>query len=147
MKSSNWVDIPQNPSKWPFFYGWVIVFCSSVGVIASIPGQTIGVGVFVDFLVDVIKLSADNLSLAYLIGTLASSMTMPFAGRLLDRWGARSMGVISSIGLGRPLAVLQSAISFLHRAMSPGFAPWRLYAFCSFAYAFLVKDASLWCLV
>lgn len=103
MKPDSWADIPIKPSRWPFFYGWMIVACSSIGIMASIPGQTIGVGVFVDFLVDVIKLSPDNLSLAYLIGTLASSLVMPFAGRLLDRLGARSMGVISSMGLGAAL--------------------------------------------
>ncbi|MCK5861457.1 MAG: MFS transporter, partial [Candidatus Hydrogenedentes bacterium] len=100
MIADRWVNIPIKPARFPFFYGWIIVACTSIGIMASIPGQTIGVGVFVDFLVDVIKLSPDNLSLAYLIGTLASSVVMPFAGRLLDRWGARSMGVISSMGLG-----------------------------------------------
>lgn len=120
MKFNNWGNIPFNPASWPFFYGWVIVACSSIGIIASIPGQTIGVGVFVDFLVDVIKLSPDNLSLAYLIGTLASSMTMPFAGRLLDRWGARSLGVISSLGLGAALG----GFAFCNIISPPGDVAW-----------------------
>ncbi len=98
-----WVNIPITPSKWPFYYGWMIVACASIGIVASLPGQTIGVGVFVDFIVAAINLTTDNLSTAYLIATLLSSLTMPFAGRLIDRWGTRSMGVVASIGLGLSL--------------------------------------------
>ena len=103
MTPGYWVNIPVAPRKWPFYYGWMIIACSSIGIIASIPGQTIGVGVFVDFLADVIRLSPGSLSMAYMMGTLASSIVMPFAGRLLDRYGARSMGVIASMGLGATL--------------------------------------------
>lgn len=98
--SGRWADIPFKPRRWPFYYGWVIVCGASLSIIASIPGQTIGVGVFVDYLVGALRLSRDHLSTAYLIGTIASSVTMPFAGRLLDRLGTRIMGVVASLGLG-----------------------------------------------
>lgn len=99
----NWANIPFKPAAWPFFYGWVIVACSSIGIIASVPGQTIGVGVFVDYLSEAMALSSNDLSTVYLIATLVSSLVMPFAGRLLDRWGARVSAILAAAGLGASL--------------------------------------------
>ena len=44
-KHLNWAEWPFSPRKFPFFYGWVMVAGSIMAVIASIPGQTMGVGV------------------------------------------------------------------------------------------------------
>ena len=35
-------------STLPFYYGWVILVVAAIGVLASIPGQTMGVSVFTD---------------------------------------------------------------------------------------------------
>ncbi len=118
--SKTWVNVPIKPRGWPFYYGWMIVICGSIGITASLPGQTIGVGVFVDFLVDAIRLSTNDLSTAYLIATLVSSITMPFAGWLIDRWGARSTGVIASIGLGTALG----GFAVCDVLSPPGIASW-----------------------
>ena len=49
-KINNWAEFPFAPAGSPIFYGWVIVIVATIGKIASIPGQTIGVGVFTDSL-------------------------------------------------------------------------------------------------
>lgn len=41
-------DVPFAPRRAPFFYGWVVVVASTIGVVMSIPGQTMGVSVFTD---------------------------------------------------------------------------------------------------
>ncbi len=69
-------NIPFSPSKFPFFYGWIILAAGAVGVVMSIPGQTMGVSVFTDRLIDSLKISRLNLSLAYMIGTLSSSLLL-----------------------------------------------------------------------
>ncbi|MBN2457315.1 MAG: MFS transporter [Sedimentisphaerales bacterium] len=97
---SRWNNVPFSPAKWPFFYGWVVVFASVIGAFASIPGQTIGVGVFTDFLIESLKLSRTQLSSAYMVGTIASSLLLPLAGSMLDRFGARLIGVLAAVGLG-----------------------------------------------
>jgi len=79
---------------------------STLGVIASIPGQTMGVGVFTDHLIASLKLSRTELSTAYMIGTLGSSFLLPFAGDLVDRFGARVSVVWAAIGLGLSLVFL-----------------------------------------
>lgn len=62
----------------------------ALGIIFSIPGQTIGVSVFTDHLIAVLNLSRIRLSTAYMTGTLISALLMTSAGRLYDRLGARS---------------------------------------------------------
>lgn len=69
----------------------------------SAPGQTIGVSAFTDLLVRDLGISASNLSLAYLIGTLASSFILSYAGIAYDRYGARIMGTIVAVALGAVL--------------------------------------------
>jgi MFS transporter, OFA family, oxalate/formate antiporter len=99
-------NIPFAPRRWPFFYGWMIVVVGTLGMLASSPGQTIGVGVFTDDLMAVLGLNRVHLSQAYMVGTIGSSLLLPLAGTLLDRIGARAMGAISCLGLALSLVVL-----------------------------------------
>lgn len=99
-------NLPFDPSKFPFFYGIVILMAGSLGIFMSIPGQTMGVSVFTDPLLGVLDISRDELSLAYMFGTIASSFLLPWAGKKYDQWGARTLAIISSAGLGVILLVL-----------------------------------------
>jgi len=98
--SRNFSDIPFKPSSLPFFYGWVIVGVCAVGIVMSVPGQTIGVGVFTESLSRSLDASRNTLSRAYLFGTLASSLLLPFAGSLIDKLGGRVMAAVSALLLG-----------------------------------------------
>ena len=97
---------PFAPSRFPFFYGWVIVFAATIGSIFSIPGQTMGFSVFTDVLIEELGLSRVQLSLAYCLGTVASGLTLPWLGRVLDRWGERRMAVASVLATGLVLFYL-----------------------------------------
>ena len=72
----------------------------------SIPGQTMGVSVFTESLLDALQLTRDQLSIAYMSGTIGSAFLLPWMGRLYDRVGVRPIGIISSIGLGLILVYL-----------------------------------------
>ncbi len=96
-------DVPFSPRRFPFFYGWVIGVVGTIGIVCSIPGQTMGVSVFTDDLIAALAISRVDLSNAYMWGTLASGCLLPFAGRLYDLWGARVMVVFASAGLGATL--------------------------------------------
>ena len=93
-------NFPFAPKSSPVFYGWVIVAASVIGVLGSLPGQTNGVGVFNDVLIDVTGLKRTHLSWAYCVGTVLSGLNMTKGGRLLDLLGARRMVVLSSCALG-----------------------------------------------
>ncbi len=81
---------------------------STLGTLLSIPGQTMGVSVFTDYLIRDLDLSRNDLTSAYMIGTILSACVLPFAGCCFDRLGARVMIVIASLALGVTLLYLSS---------------------------------------
>ncbi|MFW5689738.1 MAG: MFS transporter [bacterium] len=99
-------SVPFEPARFPFFYGWVILGVGTIGIIMSAPGQTVGVSVFTDPLIESLSLSRSLLSLGYLVGTLTSAMILAWAGRLYDRHGARLVATVASIGLAATLVYL-----------------------------------------
>ncbi len=100
------VDWPFNPRNTPFFYGWVVWVFSTLGFLMSIPGQTMGMAVFTDPLIDVTGLTRTELSMAYLIGTVGSSLFLTKAGQWYDRYGGRLMIPIASVCLGLMVAFI-----------------------------------------
>jgi len=97
---------PFSPSRFPFFYGWVILAAGTIGILMSIPGQTMGVSVFTENLLKDLDINRNNLSLAYLLGTLVSGLIITKAGKLYDRYGARIMTLIAGVMLGVVLLYL-----------------------------------------
>ncbi|WP_258103830.1 MFS transporter [Marinoscillum sp. MHG1-6] len=106
MALRNWANVPFHPGKWPFFYGWMILVWGTIGVIMSVPGQTIGVSAFTDSLIEVLGISRDDLSLSYMFGTIASSFMLPWAGRQYDKHGVRLVALVASVALGLVLFLL-----------------------------------------
>jgi sugar phosphate permease len=80
---------PFDPGRLPFFYGWVVLLFGTMGMVMSAPGQTVGVSVFTDFLIEELALSRTLLSLAYLVGTISSAFMLAKAGTLYDYFGGR----------------------------------------------------------
>lgn len=68
------------------------------------PGQTVGVAVFNDHLVEGLDLSREAVAAAYMVGTLSSATMLPFVGRFIDRSGVRLAQMI--IGVVFTLALL-----------------------------------------
>ena len=91
---------PFDVRRLPLFYGWAICLLSTIGLWMTIPGQTMGMAVFTDYLIAELDLTRTQLSTAYLLGTVSSSLLLTRAGRLYDRHGARTMLVFSSVALG-----------------------------------------------
>lgn len=79
----------SNPSKWPFFYGWFIAFMATIGLFVSIPGQTMAVSAFTDSLLQALDLTRNELSFAYMIGTLCSALLLKKSGVWYDKYGAK----------------------------------------------------------
>jgi len=81
----------------PVPYAWVVLATALLTTIATIPGQTIGVSVFLDGIIADLGTSRSTVSLLYTIGTLLGSFTLPFVGRFIDRRGPRlAVGLIAS---------------------------------------------------
>ncbi len=104
-----WNNIPFNPLKSPIFYGWIILFASIIGVLASAPGQTMGVSTFTDYLIENIKISRNQISTAYMIGTICSSLLLTWAGRQYDKFGARWTAIAAAFILAVALLLLSQS--------------------------------------
>ena len=122
---------PFNPQKTPVFYGWIITIVATIGMVASIPGQTMGVGVFTEYLINRTGLDRLEISLAYMAGTIISSFIVPYAGQILDKLGARMMIVVSGLGLGVALLLLA------------GFGEWNQYIFGLFPWFSVTVQATI----
>ena len=99
-------DWPFAPRRVPVFYGWVVLAVSTLGILASIPGQTMGMAVFTEPLMEALGLTRTQLSLAYMVGTVGSSLFLTRAGRLYDRVGGRLLITGASLALGLTLVYL-----------------------------------------
>ena len=97
---------PFDPSKSPFFYGWVILGLSAFTMICSIPGQTMGVSVYTDTFIETLGLNRMQLTAAYLAGTLGSGLFISRLGRLFDHMGARRYILIAAMLFGMALFFL-----------------------------------------
>lgn len=93
-------DVPHRPARWPFFYGWVIVAVGTLGIVCTIPGQTMGVSVFTDILIERLGLTRMQLSIAYLVGTTLSGFLLPLGGKAFDRYGSRKTAALVAFLLG-----------------------------------------------
>lgn len=92
----------------------MILVAGTFGIVASLPGQTAGVGVFTDHITDSTGLTRLQLAIAYLIGTGASGLLLPRGGRAIDRSGSRVVALAAVVGL----AATVTGLSFVGR-MSP----------------------------
>lgn len=104
-----WNNSPFKPEKIPFFYGWIILFAATIGVLVSAPGQTMGVSTFTDYLLENININRNQLSIAYMIGTIGSSLILTYAGKLYDKYGARWVGMAVSLVLAFVLVLLSQS--------------------------------------
>lgn len=91
---------------------------------ATAPGQTVGISVFVDHFAADLDLSRSAVSTAYLVGTLSGALTMPAAGRLIDRRGVRTATLLFGAGFGGVLIAMAGVAGFVTLAV--GFAGTRI---------------------
>ena len=106
---------PFDPRRVPFYYGWVVLAAGTIGLIASVPGQTAGVSVFTDDLTSTTGLTRLQLAIAYLIGTGASGLLLGIGGRMIDRYGSRVVAFAATIGL----ACTVTGLSFIGSMSTP----------------------------
>ena len=113
--------------KVPFFYGWIILPVAAFALFMSGPGQTYTISIFVDPMIAELGWSRTMVSGLYTAGSLTAGAVMILAGRLLDRYGARTVLAAAAAVFG--LAALWSCTLDLQpsvpldRALSCFFLP------------------------
>ena len=84
----------------PFFYGWIILFVGTLGLIMTSPGQSYAVSIFVEYFMSDLGLSRSMVSTTYTLGTLSGSLALPVVGRQIDRRGVRLMMTLIAVLFG-----------------------------------------------
>ena len=116
---------PHPPRRGTRFSGWRIVVAAAVGLGMTGPGQTVGVSVFIDPMIETLALSRSQVSTAYLIGTLAGALALPTAGRFLDARGSRvTMAIIGGV-FGTVLMAMAGVVGLV--TLTIGFAGIRMF--------------------
>ena len=89
--------------KTPFYYGWLVlgVIASGSFVATSIAGLVLGGIQF--FIFEDTGWNRTNIGLAAAVGVWCSGVVAPFAGRITDRYGPRSLMPFATIFLGLAL--------------------------------------------
>lgn len=88
------------PIRTPFYYGWLIVVLSGIGVFFSGPGQTYSNSVFIESYILHFGMSQTEVASIYSAATLLSGSLLFLMGRATDRYGRRIMMTLAALMLG-----------------------------------------------
>jgi len=116
---------PRPPRSGTRFSGWRIVAVAAVALGMTGPGQTVGVSVFIDPMMETLALTRSQVSTAYLLGTLTGAFALPSAGRILDARGTRvTMAIIGGV-FGVVLMAMAGVVGLI--TLTLGFAGIRMF--------------------
>lgn len=93
----------------PVYYGWVVWLVATIGMIATSPGQSFTVSLFIDHFIEEFGLSRTMVSGLFSLGTFAASLSLTFVGRWIDQYGNRKMAVL----IGAAFATVLVLFSFV----------------------------------
>jgi MFS family permease len=95
-----------------FYYGWVCVWVAALAMVATLPGRTMGLGLITEPLLEDMNLSRTNYGEINLWATLIGAGFGVGGGRLLDRFGARSVLALLMLALGLVVVVMTSVSGY-----------------------------------
>jgi MFS family permease len=113
-------DFGMRDERPRFFYGWVIVLVSGVGLLLGYaPVFVYSFSVFIKSLAQDFHASRTSISFAFTLANIMQSAGAPLVGRLVDRFGAHKVIVPSTVVFGLTLIFFKYFSTSL----------WQLYAF------------------
>lgn len=89
-----------------FFYGYIVWIVATLGVLASSPGQSFTVSLFIDRYIEDFSIGRTGISGLYGLGTFLAALSLTYVGQLIDRHGYRRMGILISSSFGVVLVLL-----------------------------------------
>src|SRR5665811_1561196 len=91
---------PRISRFWPFrntFYGWAVLTAGVFSSFATVSTQGQIIGLFNQPIRDDLGWSATDISLGFVVGSVAGGFFSTFTGRILDKRGARAVAVFAGL--------------------------------------------------
>lgn len=110
------------------YYGWYMLLLAMVFAIASSPGQTFAVSIFIESMRVDLGLTHSQIGMAYTLGTILGAGPILWIGHQMDRHGLRRTALVVSVVFGLACCLMgvvyswvQIVIAFtLLRMLGPG---------------------------
>ena len=83
-----------------FYYGWVVLGVATLAMVGTLPGRTQGLGLITEPLMQDLRIDRVRFAEMNLIATLIGSIFCLGVGRMVDRFGTRSILTLVSLALG-----------------------------------------------
>lgn len=93
-------------SRSPIFYGWVVWLAATVGLLATAPGQSFSVSLFMDYFIAEFGISRTVVSSLFGLGTFMAAFSVVWVGRRIDRYGSRRVSAVVSMLFALVLSML-----------------------------------------
>ena len=128
----------QRANTPPIFYGWVMLFITTISTMATSPGQSFVVGTFSDAIREDLNISLSKFSAAYMIATFCASLPLTLVGRLSDTRGTRFVMTLVTIAFGLACITIGPASS-LTKSIDPDnpIRPWVILLVLTISFFFL----------
>ena len=101
-------------AHFPIFYGWVVLGVATLGLILPFFGHNTTIGLFMDHFIADFGMDRTTVSGLLGLGGFLAALALPWIGRLIDRYGTRSMGLLA----GGLFAVSLIALSWTNGALA-----------------------------
>jgi MFS family permease len=99
-------------SRLPFYYGWVQVVMAALAMLGTLPGRTQGLGLITEPLLRDLAIDRNDYAHLNLWATLIGSLFCLPAGRLIDRFGTRTVLAALALCLGLTVWTMSAVVGF-----------------------------------
>ncbi len=109
--------LPLGLARLPFYYGWVNLTVAALAMVATLPGRTQGLGLITESLLKDLQLDRIQYAQINLWATLIGSLFCLGVGRLVDRFGSRTVLSFVTLALGAVVLAMSGVSSILWLAL------------------------------
>ena len=107
----------RRPLAAPFYYGWVTVVMAALAMVGTLPGRTQGLGLITEPLINDLHIDRIHFARINLWATLIGALFGIGFGRLIDRFGSRTILTVLSVALGVVVILMSGSTSVAYVAL------------------------------
>jgi|ERR1700752_69104 len=97
------------PVAFPFYYGWINIAVAALAMVGTLPGRTQGLGLITEPLLADLHIDRIQFARINFWATLIGALFCLGVGKLIDRFGSRTVLTIVSIALAAVVLVMSAA--------------------------------------